>query len=349
MGRRAVFVIFFLLLLIRSLYLFGEIIDRLQRIELRFGEAKEEFFKNAADMEIYRDYLLIVDNVDHRIVEFAIKNNKLEFQRSIGRHGQGPGDLELPIRISTWSDILAVQDQQGISFFDLEGNYKTKFRIFSGSISFLFTNGTVFHAAINPTKSDLIEVYSMEGRRLYSFGEKKEIVDFNYNTMKGMSPTTVEMAIFSSVILSDGKHIYLLNRRFGTFSKFSMSGKRVFETTITSLFGENELSKVKENRRLFLENGYDFLKTRAIPQYYVFRSAKMLGDTIFFLMDQWNFLERKQNAFLEVKAINKDSPALKSIYRVSLNNDERFLSFDTKMENGAPVFLYCALQKKDIK
>jgi len=319
-------------------FVLGDITNMLRRTDMAFEEKKEAFFKNAADIELCRGYFLIVDNIDHRILEFLINNDKLEFQRSIGGQGQGPGDLQLPIRISTWNDTLAVQDQQGISFFDLEGNFKTRFRIFAGGISFLFSNNNIYYAAVNPTKFDLIEVHSMEGQRLYSFAEKRELVDFNYNTVKGMSPTTVEMAIFNCEILSDGKYVYLLNRRFGTLTKFSTFGENVFETTITDLFGKNELSKVKENRRLFLEEGYDFLKTKTVPQHYVFRDAKLLGNSIFLLKDQWDIMEKKQNALIEIKAIDKESLELRSTYQAPLGNDEQFFSFDVIIEKDRPIF-----------
>jgi hypothetical protein len=309
-------------------------------------EKEGAFFKNAADIEVYRDQFLIVDNIDNRILKFSINNDKLEFQRSIGRPGQGPGDLELPIGLSLWNGTLAVQDQQGISFFDLEGNYKTRFRVFSGIISFLFNDNKVYYAAINPSKFDLIEVHSIEGQRLYSFADKKDLVVFNYDVVKGMSPTTLEMAIFNCELLSDGKYIYLLSRRFGRLTKFSMSGEKVFEGTIIDLFGQNEASKAKENKRLFLEEGYDFLKTRGIPQYYIFRDAKLIGDNLFLLTDQWNFDEKKLNPQLEIKIIDKESLDLKSAYHTSLNTDERFFSFAATIEKGGPVF-YLVLDTKE--
>jgi len=302
-------------------------------------EKEGAFFKNAADIDVYDRYFLVVDNIDNRILKFLmINNNRLDFQRSIGRPGQGPGDLELPIRISTWNEILAVQDQRGISFFDLDGNFKSRFRIFAGSISFVFSDNKIYYAAINPTKLDLIEVHSREGQRLYSFADKKELVDFNYNIVKGMSPATAEMAIFNCELLSDGQYIYLLNRRFGKVAKFSMPGEKVLEGTIIELFGKNELSKAKENRRLFLEEGYDFLETRTVPQYYIFRDAKLIGDNIYLLRDQWNFAEKKLDSLIEIKAIDKGSFELKSSYQASLSNDERFFSFSVAIEKDRPVF-----------
>jgi len=316
----------------------GDITKILKRTDMAFEEKKEAFFKNAADIEVCRNYLLIVDNIDHRILEFSINNDGLEFRRSIGRQGQGPGDLQLPIRISTWSDTIAVQDQLGISFFDLEGYFKTRFRIFVGSTSFLFRNNNIYFTAVNPTKLDLIEVYSVEGKRLYSFAEKRELVDYTYNTVQGMSPTTVEMTIFNCEIVSDERYIYLLNRRFGTLSKFTTIGEKVFETAITDLFGNNGQSKVKENRRIFFEKGYDFLKTRMIPQHYLFRDAKLVDDSIYLLIDQGNILEKKQDAQMKIMVVDKDSLKLKSAYQAPLGNDERFLSFDVRNEKGHPVF-----------
>ena len=137
-------------------FAYGDVYNKLEKIEMKFEQKQESFFKNIADMDIYKDLLFIVDNKDYRVLKFKINKDRFAYQTSIGRLGQGPGDLELPIRLSIWNDILAIHDQQGISFFDIAGNFRTKFRLFSGGISFLFLNERIYHVAANPTQSDLL-------------------------------------------------------------------------------------------------------------------------------------------------------------------------------------------------
>lgn len=342
---------FFLILLpmIQFSFAFGDQI-KLERKELIIDEKDEGFFKTIADIEAYKDYLFIVDNAYHRVLEFKIKNNKLEFQRFIGRKGQGPGDLELPLRISIWNDTLAVQDQLGISFFDIDGAFKRKFRLFSGGISFSFIKNNIYYATTNPTKSNFIEVYSMDGKRLYTFGEKKKFFDLDYNIHKGMRPTTAEIIIFNGFLLSDEDYIYYINRRFGTLIKFTISGKKFLETNITPLFGKNELEKAKENRKLFLEKGFNLFEAKGrIPQNYIFRSAKISDNNIYLLSDQWNFLEKKLNSFLEIKCIDKNNFGTFSTYQTSLSEDERLLYLAVRIDQENPVFIVVSDSEEGFK
>ena len=185
----------------------------------------------------------------------------------------------------------------------------------------------------------IIDVYSIEGKRLQSFGEKQKIIKFDYGVVKGMLPSTTELTIFDGVLLPDKDYIYYLNHRFGTLVKFSTSGDKVFETNITSLFGKNELAKLTENKKLFLENGYDsFAKDRSIPRYSVFRSAKIAGDNIVILLDQWNYLESKLDSFIEIKVINKNDLKIVSTYHAAVSKDERLLNFSVNMEKELPIF-----------
>ena len=160
---------FILLLLLGSTSFISGDQGDLIRTELIIENKDETFFKSIADLEVYKDSLFILDSASSRILQFIIDNNKLKFIRSYGRFGQGPGDIEQPMQISIWNDILSVKDQLGISFFDLNGSFIKRFRLFSPMTSFLFRDNQIYYATSNPLKKDLIEVYSSEGKRLFTF------------------------------------------------------------------------------------------------------------------------------------------------------------------------------------
>jgi hypothetical protein len=320
------------------------ITKKLAKIDLRIEEKEGALFRNAAEMALYDGHIFIVDNVDHRMLDFLVKNNELRFQRSIGRHGQGPGDLELPIRISIWNGTIAVQDQAGISFFNLAGNFENRFRFFSGGISLLYSNDLIYCATANPARPDLIDVYSKEGKRLLSFCPKTEVINFRYDSVRGMRPVTVEMVIFNGLLLSDDNAVYYLNRRFGTITKFSLSGEKLASGTISPIFGKDGLAKEKENEKLFIKGDFDsFIKNRLIPDYYLFRSARIIGNSIFLLKDQWNFEEKKRDTVLEIMEIDKNKLELLSTYKGTLSETERYLSFDAMVVNAKPDFFVLSI------
>lgn len=301
---------------------------KLAKTELIIENIEETYFKSIADLEVYKDFLFIVDNSYDRVLQFLIKNKKLEFIKAYGRSGQGPGDIELPLEISIWNDTLAIKDQLGVSFFNLDGSYLNRFRLFSKRISFLFWNNRIYHAYANPQKTDLIEVFSTEGERLFTFGEKKSFFNINYSFKKGMSPVLTESIILDCILLSDEEFVYCLNRRFGIVTIFTLSGERISATNIISQFGKNEESKANENSKLFLEKEFDLIAAkRSVPEIYIFRDAKIVDNYIYILVDSHNILEKKLNSYVEIKKIDKKNLKVVSTYQAPMPKDERLFMF----------------------
>lgn len=312
----------------------------LERKQLVIEETDPAFFKSAAVMELYNNFVFIVDNASDTVLKFGLGVDTLKYLMSIGKSGQGPGDLERPIRISIWQDTLAIEDQMGISLFDINGLFKSKFRIFSGCTALLYTGNKLFCAASNPTKPDLIDVFSEEGERLYSFSEKATLLEPNYRPVDGMLPSTSEMVLFDVELLADESWIYMANRRFGSIIKYGLLGDRVFEADAVSFFGENEHRKAKENLFLFQKNGLEsYKKDKLIPQNYLFRSARLFQKTIYLLVDQWDFVAKKKNPFIEIVAVDKNTLNPIAKYRGSVSQDERYTAFAIDTNRDNPVFI----------
>ena len=308
--------------------------------EIFFPESEMGFFKNAAAMMAYNNYIFIVDNAYHRILEYELNNDQLKYIKSFGKHGQGPGDLELPTLLSVADDLLAIRDQFGISIFELNGKYINKFRLFSTSINILLFEHKIYILSINPTKSTYIEVYSLQGKLLSSFGDKIKDFSIDYASNKYMSPTTLEMIILDGILLADNKKLYYLNRRFGDFVTFDISGREIDHRNIVSFFGDEENAKYKENKRIFIDNKYNMTNNKGgIPNYYIFRKAEVIHNDIYFLSDQWSFQKMKLNPFVELHRLNKERLLRPDIYWSDIPEKERFLHFVYIQDSSVTYFV----------
>lgn len=321
-------------LIVQFCFAYGDQIE-LKRKLIEIDEKEDGFFTAIADWDNYKDYLFLVDNSLHHILKFKIKENKIEFLGFIGKAGQRPGDLELPIIVTTRDDTLAIQDNRAISFFDINGTYKIRFRIFLPCISFLFIKDKVYTAASNLMQSNLIQVQSMDGEKLFTFGKKFFNLDYS---SKEFSPYLYDFVVFDGFLISDGDYIYYLSRRFGKLIKFSLSGKIILETSITSFFGEDGREKEKENERLFLKKKFSIKKRAAVPQHYIFRDVKIKGSNIYFLNDSYNLSKKKKNSHIEIICIDKNSIELVSIYRSPLLREEHIDHLAVINNQDRPIF-----------
>jgi hypothetical protein len=318
---------------------------QLERKKLIFEYKKEGFYKAVTDLQVYKNYLFIVDFQYNQVLEYKHKDSA-EFIRLIGKKGQGPGDIQKPFSISIDNDIISIIDQTAVSFFDLNGIYINKFRLFSNFIDSIFINKLFFHLNTNPKNDNLIEVYTIDGKRIMTFGKK--YLKLNYKVRKGLPAALIERTIYDGELLSDGNFIYYINRRFGTLHKYSLSGKMILQKDLLSLFGENEKRKADKNRNLFLENEYVLTKeNRSIRRYDIFLEAKLLGDKIYFLLDQHNILKNKPKFSIEIISINKGNFNVISKYQTPLLKGEWIRNFTVKMEEGMLIFLVDISSKEE--
>ena len=190
----------------------------------------------------------------------------------------------------------------------------------------------------NPKTDHIIEVYTIEGKRIGLFGEK--FLKLNYDIKKGLPSTIIEQTIYNGKLLTDGSFIYYINNRFGVLQKYSFSGNLIMQKDIISIFGKNEKRKVDKNKTLFLKNEYILTKkNRSIKNYDIFFDAKILNNKIYFLLDQHNILSNSPIFSVEILSVDKDSLEIISKYKTSLLNGEWIWNFEVKMEGDNPIFL----------
>jgi hypothetical protein len=347
--RKCASILMFLLAALFSLPLAGEQV-KLQRSDIEIDFKEDGYYTSIPFIELSNDLFFITDNFHHRILEYKLRGNKLEFLRPIGRKGQGPGDLELPTEISIWNGILAVQDQIGISFFGLDGIFKSKFQLLSKSVTFTFADGKIYSATYDSKKPELIQVYAGTSEREFAFQEKKRLFPLNYDIHKGLSPDSVERIIFEGVLLIDGRHIYYLNKRFGKCLQYNLQGEKTAERDLLPLLGKNEKAKAKENTRLFIEEGYDLIKAnRMIPQNYVFDSVRIADNKLYLLLDCFDIVDRKKKTQMEIVCINPEKWTVEATYIADIG-DAWTSDFVVAKENGDLAFIVpIRLPKEDEK
>ena len=246
--------------------------------------------------------------------------------------------MQRPFYTSIDNDIISVIDQAFVSFFDIEGNYINRFKFFSKHIDSLFNDKQFFLLTTNPKTNHIIEVYTIEGKRIGLFGEK--FLKLKYDINKGLSSTIIEHTIYTGKLLTDGNFIYYINKRFGILQKYSFSGNLIIQKDLISIFGKNEKRKVDQNKNLFLENEYILTeKNRSIKSYDIFLDAKIINNNIYFLLDQHNILNNTPIFSVDILSIDKDSLEIISKYKASLLKGEVIWNFEVKMEGDIPVFI----------
>ncbi len=310
---------------------------QLKRKELFINYKNEGYFKDITDLKLYKNFLFIVDFQSRQVLEFELGND-IDFIRFIGNKGQGPGELQRPFSASIDNDIISVVDQANVSFFDIEGNYINRFKKISKHIDSLFIDKLFFLLTTKPKTNYIIEVYTIEGKRIEVFGKK--YLKLEYDIKKGLPTAIIENTIYDGKLLTDGNFIYYINNRFGILQKYSFSGNLIIQKDLISIFGKNEKRKVDKNKILFLKNEYILTKkNRSIKSYDIFIDAKILNNKIYFLLDQHNILNNTPIFSVEILSIDKDSLEIISKYKTSLPKGEWIWNFEVRMEGDIPIFL----------
>ena len=314
---------------------------KLVRTDVIIDFKEDGFYKSIPFIALQGDLFFITDNFAHRVLEYRFRGNTLEFLRAIGRPGQGPGDLMHPTDISISADILAVKDESGISFFGLDGGFKNKFLLLSRAATMIFTGKEIYTTTYDTAKPDLIQVYSREGQSLRAFQNKISLYPIRYDIHKGLSPDGVERIIFEGLLRRDGQSIYFLSKRFGNVLRFSPNGKETGNWDLSRILGKNEKAKPEENRRIFLNEGFDLEKNeRFIPNYYLFEDAQLVDARLYLLLQNYDLVAKKVKPVIEFVEIDLDAWAVVATYRADVQAKwESAANFIFIGDKRNPVFL----------
>lgn len=313
----------------------------LDRIEVTIDFKEEGYYRSIPFIALDRDLFFITDNFAHRVLEYRFGGYKLEFLRAIGRPGQGPGDLTLPMNISISADTLAVKDESGISFFGLDGSFKNRFPLLSWAETMMFRGDEIYATSYDSAKADLIQVYSRKGESLRSFQDKKKFYPIRYDIINGLSPAQVQRYVYAGLLRANGKSIFFLSKRFGNVLRFDPDGRATGSWEISHILGDNEKAKAAENRRMFLEEGFDLEKIkRRVPHNYLFEDAQVVNGRLYLLLENWDILEKKARPVIEFVEIDLDAWAVvRSFSAAVLAKWESASQFIFIGDMSNPIFL----------
>jgi hypothetical protein len=199
-------------------------------------EDENQFFKNPWDIIIGKDsFIYISDFGNHRIQVF---DEKGIFKRSIGRRGQGPGDLLNPTRLAMdihGNIIVAEQGNSRIQFLAPDGKYITDFRVLDGWISGLQAVSKGETIVLNIPKKTLssrklLFIYDYKGKPVRAVGHYAHKV-------KGLGESeSVSFAIdrFDSLYTVFSATPYLLKYSYTGELLMFMTYEMPYETPIAS-------------------------------------------------------------------------------------------------------------------
>jgi hypothetical protein len=163
---------------------------------------------------------------DQRSSEILIFNLSGKHERTIGGHGQGPGDLMMPNQIAFHDDKVIVRDigNRRMQFLDEQGAYQGGFKVFKDYWSFIAKGGNIYAIPIQyvfPTEySDrsLIDVIDFQGRVISSFGSLIEV-----NPYDSVPLTSAK------IVLGSNSELWVSFKWFPIVRKYSLKGSLLGE------------------------------------------------------------------------------------------------------------------------
>ncbi len=198
-----------------------EFVRQIGRLE---AEDKEQMF--AFPIHAARDEagnLYVLDSKDHGIKKF---DQNGQFLLQFGRHGQGPGEFQLPMAVGiAGRDRLIVQGMDSsFQIFDFEGRFVDRFQMgrYEGLFMKGMGSGRVVGYALNPRgenmpENKILKVFDLRGQVLHHFGEPLLLA----RTMDSWNANFLSLAV-------DGEdHIYAAFSFQNRIEKYSPDGKLV--------------------------------------------------------------------------------------------------------------------------
>jgi hypothetical protein len=297
------------------------------------------YFKSATGMKYLEGFLYYVENAYHKVLKYKYNTDDLFFESSIGRRGQGPGDLYLPIAIKSYKGDLVVSDNNKISFFDVNGKFIRNFNHFSVGTEILALDDKVFLLSPKPHKNSLLKIYSLRGE-LLGYGGQKVITPVS----RARNIAMQDKVIYKGTLLTNDGHIDYVSKLFGILQRIDTSGKVIFSKDISGLFSKVLQERKERNEKLFLEGGFNFDKKGVlrIPSIPIFQGACVEGDYIYFLGPVLAPKEYQGKKYVDIRAINKTSLELYKVYKLFLDHErDSVILFDIKEtdSHGKTVFI----------
>jgi len=215
-----------------------------------------------------KNNVYITDEKEHRIAKFDYKGTFIKY---LGRRGQGPGDLSVPLFLHIDKDDILIVGETGnmrFQLLDAEGTYLSSIKMYKGFHSWTTgENGEIYTIpSYSPAGKSLIEVINRQGDLIREFGEP---LKFKY------SGSIYNMA---EIARSKDGRLYVAFRHMDIIRKYDQQGNLLKE-----FHAENKLYKEREEYNI--ENQKRIQNKERAGFFRVFNSIKVLGDHYFVFHD----------------------------------------------------------------
>ncbi len=204
--------------------------------DLRIGTVKgsdEYMFGEIQEIAVDDDGQIFVLDTKKTLINVYDKNGL--YKKTIGRHGQGPGELQAPQRMKkTWQDEIFVEDHgaRAFVFYTLDGQYSR--RVTYSSV-FIFTTGidslgNIVGIMQTPGKNGNMHVinrYDPELNYLHTFGYPIEWDRSEYNYFKSWLKWAVFKGDHVIFAFSENYELYIYDAQGSLIQKIEKKYKPV--------------------------------------------------------------------------------------------------------------------------
>jgi len=184
--------------------------------------------------------IYITDDKRNVVLKFDSSGHYLH---RFGQRGKGKGEFPIPQNILLTKDFIIVHELKNrrIQFLDLDGNYIKSFKIYKKNINDIAINddGLLFVAkSLRDKDTSIVDVFSQEGKLLYSLGEPV----FTYFSAYGFHPLNSR-----KLALNKKGELFVAFTYFPIMRRYSQKGELLADYKI-----ENDIMKAKEKLNLKL-------------------------------------------------------------------------------------------------
>jgi len=251
----------------------------LQRKKLVVHDQRE-YVGVARDLAIQDDTLYQLENRSHRLLALQLGDG-IETIEVLATKGDGPGDLFAPYRlISVPGKGLVVIDNRGCSLFDHDGTFRSRFRVFTPTLSIAARDDRLFHATAHDRDPFLIEVLDWEGTKTGAFLDRFIDVGATQDSVRKRTSNLTYM--HGGFLLSDEHALYFINTTFLKLFKLGHDGAVLVERDMSSVFGKKGKINVAKNEA-YLNDPSLFDNPRGYYTYEFFSDAFLFESRIYLL------------------------------------------------------------------
>jgi hypothetical protein len=311
-------------------------------------ETQDYYFRPLISLMSLGNLIFAIENLRNKAIALNLVYPRLTYAFDLGRPGQGPGDLMHPMSLSIWNEEIAIKDSGFFSFFDKNGRFLSKFRVFENEKAFIYQDNKIYW--LNPTldENHLIEVYLKEGKRISTIGKK--FIEADVRAFR--NPSLIESLLYEGNLFSDGKSLFYFNSRFGRFIIFSFEGKVLSEGDISKIFGERG-EKIKEfNNDVYIKRTKKENQASGYPRPVIFEDGYLHKDKLYFINSiikkngektifELKILKAKTMNLLDEYVITKEGVCrLDSLAVIEIDNEAFVLLSITVLNEGYYLELY---------